>query len=84
LDRHQREFQQQETRLKEAAATQQDHLVELGRLRSEEEQHLRRIKDRNNLLIRLAASYTWPGHNHLRTGSPLSKLTSMKRLLTAL
>jgi len=47
LDHHKLEFQHQETRLKEAAATQQDHLVELCRLRSEEEQHLRRIKDGN-------------------------------------
>lgn len=41
------------------AAAQQEQLVQLGKLQSEEEQHNNRIKQRDTLLINLAHRYKW-------------------------
>ena len=47
--------------LKKCAATQQEKLVCLGKLKSEEEQHNRRMHERDNLLVNLARRFQWPG-----------------------
>jgi hypothetical protein len=55
------------------AAAQQEQLVQLGKLQSEEEQHNNRIKERDCLLSNLARSYQWPGHSAFPSNQPLSK-----------
>jgi len=47
--------------LKKCTATQQEKLVCLGKLKSEEEQHNRRMHERDILLVNLARRFQWPG-----------------------
>lgn len=54
-----RELQQVDQEGKANAAAQQEQLVQLGKLQSEEEQHNNRIKQRDTLLINLAHRYKW-------------------------
>ena len=61
--------------LKICAALQQEKLVNLGRLKSEEEQHNRRIQERDNFLVGLARRFEWPGSMQYK--HPLSKRTSL-------
>lgn len=62
------------------AVAQQEKLVQLGKLQSEEEQHNNRVKERDRLLNNLARTYQWPGHSAYPSNQPLSK----KYLLTTL
>ena len=51
---------------------QQEKLVQLGKLQSEEEQHKNRIKERDFLLSTLAHRHQWPGHSSYPSDQPLS------------
>jgi hypothetical protein len=62
------------------AVAQQEKLVQLGKLQSEEEQHNNRVKERDRLLNNLARTYQWPGHSAYPSNQSLSK----KYLLTTL
>ena len=58
--------------LKGNAAVEQQQLVQIGKLRSEEEQHQKRIKMRDDMLTNLATRYQWPDHDILNADNPLS------------
>jgi hypothetical protein len=55
------------------AVAQQEQLVKLGKLQSEEEQHNNRINERDCLLSNLARTYQWPGYSAYPSNQPLSK-----------
>lgn len=45
----------------ENSAAQQEKLVQLGKLQSEEEQYKKRIEERDDLLCHLAQRFQWAG-----------------------
>lgn len=53
------------------AVAQQEKLVHLGKLQSEEEQHRKRIRERDSLLSDLAQCFSWPNHSSC-ANEPLS------------
>lgn len=71
----QREFQQVDQNCKTNTAAQQEKLVLLGKLQSEEEQYKKRVKERDLLLSQLAHRHQWPGHSPYPSDQPLSNKT---------
>jgi hypothetical protein len=56
------DYKKLENDLKKCETSQQEKLVYLGKLKSEEEQRNRRIHERDDLLVSLARRFQWPGH----------------------
>lgn len=67
-----RELEQNDNDLKSNAFVQQEQLVQIGKLRSEQEQHQKQIKTRDDMLRHLAARYHWPDYDILDADNLLS------------
>ena len=60
------------------SAAQQEKLVQLGKLQSEEEQYKKRIKERDYLLCHLAQRFQWAGCNR-NPNQVLSQIKNIKK-----
>lgn len=68
----QQELQSVDQESRRNASCQQERLVQLGKLQSEEEQYKNRVKERDYLLNNLAHRYQWSGHSSYPSDQPLS------------
>ena len=76
LNNLERELEQNDKDLRSNASVQQEQLVQIGKLRSEGEQHQKRIKMRDDLLKHLATHFQWPDYDILNADSLLSNYIS--------